>query len=46
MHLYADEATAIAVGKRHGPVVVLIVKALLMHEQGFFLPGRKWCLVN
>ena len=35
VHLSADEATAIAVGKRHGPVVVLTVKALVMHEQGF-----------
>ena len=35
LHLSADEATAIAVGKRHGPVVVLTVKALFMHEQGF-----------
>lgn len=35
VHLSADEATAIAVGKRHGPVVVLGVKALVMHEQGF-----------
>ena len=31
----ADEATAIAVGKRNGPVVVLTVKALVMHQQGF-----------
>ena len=35
LHLSADEATAIAVGKRHGPVVVLTVKALFMHQQGF-----------
>lgn len=35
VHLSQDEQTALAVGQRHGKPVVLIIKALLMHEQGF-----------
>lgn len=35
VHLSQDEQTAIAVGQRHGKPVVLKIKALLMHEQGF-----------
>lgn len=35
VHLSADEQTAVMVGQRHGKPVVLKIKALLMHEQGF-----------
>lgn len=35
VHLSQDEQTALAVGQRHGKPVVLQIKALLMHEQGF-----------
>jgi putative RNA 2'-phosphotransferase len=35
VHLSFDEQTANAVGKRHGKPIVLKVKALLMHQQGF-----------
>jgi putative RNA 2'-phosphotransferase len=35
VHLSQDETTALAVGRRHGKPVVLKIKALLMHEQGF-----------
>lgn len=35
VHLSTDEKTAITVGKRHGKVVVLTVKAQLMQQQGF-----------
>ena len=35
VHLSQDEQTAIGVGRRHGKPVVLKIKALLMHEQGF-----------
>jgi putative RNA 2'-phosphotransferase len=35
VHLSQDETTALAVGQRHGKPVVLTIKALLMHEQGF-----------
>lgn len=35
VHLSADEETAIAVGKRHGKPIVLIIKAHLMCEKGF-----------
>lgn len=35
VHLSQDEQTAIAVGQRHGKPVMLKIKALLMHEQGF-----------
>jgi putative RNA 2'-phosphotransferase len=35
VHLSQDETTALAVGQRHGKPVVLKIKALLMHEQGF-----------
>lgn len=35
VHLSQDEQTAFAVGQRHGKPVVLKIKALLMHEQGF-----------
>lgn len=35
VHLSQDEQTAITVGQRHGKPVVLKIKALLMHEQGF-----------
>ena len=35
VHLSQDEQTALAVGQRHGKPVVLKIKALLMHEQGF-----------
>ncbi|GAA4011808.1 RNA 2'-phosphotransferase [Actimicrobium antarcticum] len=35
VHLSQDESTALAVGQRHGKAVVLRVKAMLMHEQGF-----------
>ena len=34
VHLSPDEHTAISVGRRHGNPVVLIVKALPMHEKG------------
>lgn len=35
VHLSQDEQTALAVGQRRGKPVVLKIKALLMHEQGF-----------
>lgn len=35
VHLSQDEPTAVSVGQRHGKPVVLKVKALLMHEQGY-----------
>lgn len=35
VHLSQDEETARAVGQRHGKPMVLELKALLMHEQGF-----------
>jgi putative RNA 2'-phosphotransferase len=35
VHLSADEATAIKVGKRYGPPVVLVIQAGRMHRQGF-----------
>jgi putative RNA 2'-phosphotransferase len=35
VHLSQDEKTALSVGQRHGNPVVLRIKALLMHEQGF-----------
>ncbi|MDR1794209.1 MAG: RNA 2'-phosphotransferase [Erysipelotrichaceae bacterium] len=35
VHLCADIKTAIQVGKRHGPPVVLIVQAKRMHENGY-----------
>ncbi len=35
VHLSQDEQTALAVGQRHGKPVVLKIKALLMHKQGF-----------
>lgn len=34
VHLSADEATAVAVGQRHGKPVVLKIRALEMHRQG------------
>jgi putative RNA 2'-phosphotransferase len=37
VHLLQDEQTALAVGQRHGKPVVLKLKALLMHDQGFNL---------
>ena len=33
--LYSDIETATAVGQRYGKPVILKIKALLMHEQGF-----------
>jgi putative RNA 2'-phosphotransferase len=35
VHLSKDIETATAVGRRYGKPVILKVKALLMHEQGF-----------
>ncbi|MDG9927846.1 MULTISPECIES: RNA 2'-phosphotransferase [unclassified Pseudomonas] len=35
VHLSQDIPTAIAVGQRYGKPVVLIIEALLMHQQGF-----------
>jgi putative RNA 2'-phosphotransferase len=35
VHLSQDEQTALAVGRRHGQPVVLVVNALLMHGLGF-----------
>ena len=35
VHLSQDEQTALAVGHRHGQPIVLVIKALQMHEQGF-----------
>lgn len=35
VHLSQDEQTALTVGQRHGKPVILKIKALLMHEQGF-----------
>lgn len=35
VHLSQDEQTALAVGQRHGKPLVLRIKSLLMHEQGF-----------
>ncbi|NUF50312.1 RNA 2'-phosphotransferase [Gilliamella sp. ESL0250] len=35
VHLSINEQTANTVGKRHGKSIVLKVKALLMHQQGF-----------
>lgn len=35
VHLSSDEQTANKVGERHGKPIVLKVKALLMHQQGF-----------
>ncbi|AWH89394.1 RNA 2'-phosphotransferase [Limnobaculum parvum] len=34
VHLSADEATAVAVGQRHGKPVVLKIRALEMYQQG------------
>ncbi|MFV0548466.1 MAG: RNA 2'-phosphotransferase [Limnobaculum xujianqingii] len=34
VHLSVDEATAVAVGQRHGKPVVLKIRALEMHRQG------------
>jgi len=36
VHLSLDEKTALKVGQRHGKPVVLAIRALLMHENGFF----------
>jgi putative RNA 2'-phosphotransferase len=36
VHLSKDIETAAAVGRRYGKPVILKVKALLMHEQGFY----------
>ncbi|MFN0056483.1 MAG: RNA 2'-phosphotransferase [Planctomycetales bacterium] len=43
MHLSLDEATAAQVGSRHGPPVVLIVRAGAMSAAGhaFFLSANK-----
>ncbi|ETS32503.1 RNA 2'-phosphotransferase [Photorhabdus temperata] len=35
VHLSSNEATAVAVGQRHGNPIVLKIKALSMYEQGF-----------
>jgi len=35
VHLSTDIETATSVGQRYGKPVILIIKALLMHEQGF-----------
>ena len=35
VHMSSDEATAIAVGQRHGKPVVLKINALAMHQDGF-----------
>jgi len=35
VHLSTDIETATAVGQRYGKPVILTIKALLMHEQGF-----------
>ncbi|OYQ67772.1 RNA 2'-phosphotransferase [Pseudanabaena sp. SR411] len=35
VHMSSDETTAIAVGQRHGKPVVLKIKALAMHQDGF-----------
>lgn len=35
VHLSQDRQTAVAVGQRHGKPVVLEIKALVMHEQGY-----------
>lgn len=35
VNLSQDEQTALAVGQRHGKPLILKIKALLMHEQGF-----------
>jgi putative RNA 2'-phosphotransferase len=35
VHLSSDKQTALAVGRRHGQPVVLVIKALLMHQQSF-----------
>lgn len=35
VHLSEDERTALAVGQRHGKPIVLKIKTLLMHQQGF-----------
>lgn len=35
VHLSTDIETAMAVGQRYGKPVILTIKALLMHEQGF-----------
>jgi putative RNA 2'-phosphotransferase len=35
VHLSGDEATAAAVGRRHGEPVVLVIRARLMHEDGY-----------
>lgn len=35
VHLSQDEQTALAVGQRYGKPLILKIKALLMHEQGF-----------
>ena len=42
VHLSADEATAIAVGRRHGPVAVLTVDSTAMHAGGhdFFVSAN------
>lgn len=42
VHLSANEATAVEVGKRHGMPVVLTVKAIHLHRQGhpFFLSAN------
>jgi putative RNA 2'-phosphotransferase len=35
VHLSKDERTAVAVGRRHGKPVVLVIKAGRMHSEGF-----------
>lgn len=35
VHLSASSATALAVGQRHGAPVVITVRALAMHDQGY-----------
>ena len=43
VHLSADEATAIAVGQRHGKPVVLKIDARAMHQQGHgFYQAENW----
>ncbi|MDX2287187.1 MAG: RNA 2'-phosphotransferase [Bacteroidia bacterium] len=42
VHLSRDEATAISVGRRHGPPVVLAVDAARMHADGYLF----YCSAN
>jgi putative RNA 2'-phosphotransferase len=35
VHLSLNEETALKVGQRHGKPIVLMIKALEMHRQGF-----------